>query len=358
MSQKMHEMLADAIAQHDAPLMGLASLLRHADAGEDLASIGQVLLQRAQAYPNDAHAYMDFSTVLHLTGEHEDALAVQAEAIMLQPHYTIPAARPQPGLTLLALMGPGDLEANTPVEFLLQDSDVKLELLYLRADEAFPEQVPAHDIMLVAVASTEANQPLLALLADYVSNWPRPVISRPEQIRMLSPDRAPVALSGLPGVAMPLAVRADCSALGRLAAAQLPVSVRPAKGDTRWYRIETPAQLAAYLAAAEGVEFFVASAAGDGAQALRRVVLIDGEPCVCDDMRRHRPALSSIQQRLNLPYLCVDCAELPGGELLVVDVSNAKGSFTDVQRKAFRDLLGRVAAQWTSISCSVAGASL
>ena len=74
---------ASTIGQHNAPLIGVAPLMRRAFAGEDLAPIGQVLLERAQSYPNDARAYMDFSTVLQLTGNRDDALAVQAEAIML-----------------------------------------------------------------------------------------------------------------------------------------------------------------------------------------------------------------------------------------------------------------------------------
>ena len=70
---------ASIIGRHNAPLIGVAPLMRRAFAGEDLAPLGQILLERAQAYPNDAHAYMDFSTVLQLTGNRADALAVQAE---------------------------------------------------------------------------------------------------------------------------------------------------------------------------------------------------------------------------------------------------------------------------------------
>jgi hypothetical protein len=171
--------------------------MRRAFAGEDLTPVGQILLERAQTYPNDAHAYMDFSTVLQLTGNRDDALAVQAEAIMLQQHYTLPSR--EHGLTLLVLMGPGDLMANTPVEFLVEHSDVTLELLYLRADEDFPDEVPEHDVMLVAVAESQANQPLLERLADYVRDWPRPVINRPEHIRRLSRDGVCAALQGRRG---------------------------------------------------------------------------------------------------------------------------------------------------------------
>nr|WP_315254486.1 hypothetical protein [uncultured Duganella sp.] len=232
------------IGQHNAPLIGVAPLMRRAFAGEDLSPVGQTLLERAQAYPNDAHAYMDFSTVLQLTGNREDALAVQAEAIMLQPHYTI-AARRAPGLSLLVLMGPGDLMANTPVEFLVENSDVTLELLYLRADEDFPDEVPEHDVMLVAVAESEANQVLLQRLMEYTSDWPRPVINRPQQIRMLSRDGVCAALRGVPGVELPVTVRTGLGALMRSPPARCRskrccrmAAFRSSSG--RWVRMQAP----------------------------------------------------------------------------------------------------------------------
>lgn len=67
------------------PLIGVAALMRRAFAGEDLAPLGQVLLARAGADPQDAHAWLDLSTVLQLTGHRANALAVQAEAIAIAP---------------------------------------------------------------------------------------------------------------------------------------------------------------------------------------------------------------------------------------------------------------------------------
>jgi glutathione synthase/RimK-type ligase-like ATP-grasp enzyme len=367
---------ASTIGQHGAPLIGVAPLMRKAFAGEDLMPLGESLLQRAQAYPNDAHAYLDFSTVLQLTGNRADALAVQAEAIMLQPHYTIAAKHAEPGLTLLVLMGPGDLMANTPVEFLVENSDVTLELLYLRANEDFPDEVPEHDVMLVAVAESEANQVLLERLIDYISEWPRPVINRPERIRVLSRDGVCGALRGLPGVELPVSVRTGRGALNAVAAGELPVEtlltdggfpiiVRPlgSHAGTDLEKIATPAALAKYLAAVDGMQFYISRfvdyRGADGMFRKYRIALIDGQPYICHyaisqrwmihylnagmtesaekraeeaacmasfDQEfglRHLAALQAIQQRLGLPYLGVDCAEMPSGELLIFEVDNA-----------------------------------
>lgn len=365
---------ASTIGRHNAPLIGVAPLMRHAFAGEDLTPVGQILLERAQTFPNDAHAYMDFSTVLQLTGNRDDALAVQAEAIMLQQHYTLPAR--QPGLTLLVLMGPGDLMANTPVEFLVEDSDVTLELLYLRADEDFPDEVPEHDVMLVAVAESQANQPLLERLADYVSDWPRPVINRPEHIRKLSRDGVCAALSGATGIEMPLSVRAGRYTLFKVASREtsiesllgdggFPIIVRPlsSHAGTNLEKVDTPAQLGKYLNEVKGEQFYISRfvdyRSGDGLFRKYRVALVDGKPFICHyaiserwmihylnagmtesaDKRaeeaacmagfddgfavRHKAALEAINQRMGLPYLGIDCAEMPNGDLLIFEVDNA-----------------------------------
>lgn len=389
-----------------APLIGVAPLMRKAFAGEDLLPLGEQLLERARAWPNDAHAYLDFSTVLQLTGNRDDALAVQAEAITLQQHYTIAARKSRPGLTLLVLMGPGDLMSNTPVEFLVEDSDVTLELLYLRADEAFPDEVPEHDVLLVAVAESEANQPLLERLARFVDDWPRPVINRPEHIRLLSRDGACGALRGLPGVEMPISVRAyratlEAVAAGRqdigtlLADGGFPVIVRPlgSHAGTNLEKIDDPAALAGYLAAVDGPQFylsrFVDYRSADGLFRKYRIVLIDGKSYICHyaisrhwmihylnagmtesaekraeeaacmaayDQQfglRQAEALRAIGERMGLPYLGIDCAEMPSGELLIFEVDNAmivhamdppemfpyKGPVMRKVFDAFRDLL-------------------
>ena len=79
----------------------------------------------------DANAFMDLFTILLLRGDRELALAMQAQALELQQIYSLPCTSGQPAIRVLAIMGPGDLMANTPVELLLENSDVALDILYV-----------------------------------------------------------------------------------------------------------------------------------------------------------------------------------------------------------------------------------
>lgn len=359
-----------------APLIGVAPLMRRAFLNEDLTPLGAALLARAQENQTDAHAYLDCSTVLQLSGQRDIALAVQAQAIEMQALYSLPARQPGPGLRLLVIMGPGDLMANTPIEFLLEDSDVSLDLLYLTLDSAWPETVPDHDVMMVAVAESEANQPLLQHLAEFVADWPRPVINLPEHIAVLSRDGVCAALQHIPKVDMPITARADRSALQALAAGtttvdallpqdDFPLIVRPvgSHAGTNLEKMTCSGDLVNYLALVDAERFYISRfvdyRSADGLFRKYRIALIEGRPFVChfamsshwmihylnagmnesaekraeeaDCMAhfdeefavRHATALQAIHQRMKLPYLGIDCAETRSGDLLIFEIDNA-----------------------------------
>ena len=361
-----------------APLIGLAPLMRLAFLQQDLAPLGEALLARAQAHPDDAHACLDFSTVLQLKGQRELALAVQAQAIELQQWYSLPAQAPQsgPGFKLLVVMGPGDLMSNTPIEFLVEQSDVAMDLLYLTADSDFPEEVPEHDVLLVAVAESDANQPLLARLAAFLLEWPRPVVNLPQHIAHTSRDGLCARLQDVPGVAMPRTARLDRAQLQALASGELtvgsllpgddfPLIVRPlgSHAGHDLERMASAADLRVYLQKVDAGRFYIARFVDyrniDGQFRKYRIALIDGQPYIChfavsshwmihylnagmdestvkreeearimahfDDefARRHAQAFAAIDARMGMPYLGIDCAETRDGELLVFEADNA-----------------------------------
>ncbi|CAK0772172.1 RimK family alpha-L-glutamate ligase [Gammaproteobacteria bacterium] len=358
------------------PLIGVAPLMRRGYAGENLIPLGQVLLARALENPLDAHAYLDFATVLLLTGNREHGLAVQAEAIKIQPLYSLPARGAASGLHLLVLMGSGDFMANTPIEFLVEDSDVSLQLLYLLSDADWPETVPDHDVMMVAVGESDENQPLLQRLALYVAGWPRPIINRPEGIAKLSRDSVGSVLQGVPGIETPISVRlgrADLQALANrereissvLPDGGFPIIVRPlgSHAGAHLEKLATARDITTYLEQVPDQGFYVSRfvdyRSGDGLFRKYRIVLIEGKPFIChfavsehwiihyanagmsasaekreeeahcmenfdtDFAVRHGSALRAIYERIGLAYFGIDCAETRTGKLLVFEVDNS-----------------------------------
>ena len=94
---------------HEEELIGLASLAKMAFDGADLRPMRSRLLDRARRNRSDANALMDLSTVLHLMGQRECALSVQALALDIQQVYRLRGSGDSVGIRLLSLMRPGDL---------------------------------------------------------------------------------------------------------------------------------------------------------------------------------------------------------------------------------------------------------
>jgi len=289
---------ATAIRQPFVPLIGVAPLMRRAFLQEDLAPLALALLDRAEAHPQDAHAYLDCSTVLQLTGHRELALAVQAEAMRLQQSYRQPYGGAAPALRLLVIMGPGDLMANTPIEFLLEDSDVAIELLYVSDELAMPASLPPHDLLMVAVAESDASQALLAKLADWLRQRHQPVLNRPEDIASLPRDRVCRRLAPTAGVQMPTTARLPRRQLEQLSTepgllpqllpgAAFPLIVRPlgSHAGHDLEKVDDAEALAAYLGQVGADGFYLAPFVdyrdADGQFRKYRVVPIDGAPFIC-----------------------------------------------------------------------------
>ena len=357
--------LIDAATTPYAPLIGAAALMRCAFYRDDLRPIGEMLLARAQANPDDANAWLDACFVLQLLGQREAGLDVQRHALATKSLYALPAPARTPTLNLLVLMGPGDFMANTPIEFLLQTSDIAANVQYLTLDLPLPEQVPDHDVLFVAIAQCDANVPLLRDVAQMLDGWPRPVVNRPEQIAHLSRDGAHAKLDGAAGVLMPRTVRVDRAAAAQWADDAFPLIVRPvdSHAGTDLQKVDDADALRGYLAAHPADEFYLAPfvdySGPDGQFRKYRIVLIDGRPFIChlaisshwmvhylnagmDDSadkraeeaagmahfdegfaRRHAAALADIDARIGLPYLGIDCAETQDGRLLIFEVDNA-----------------------------------
>lgn len=356
------------------PLIGLAKLMRMAYSGQDLAPLGAQLIERAET-ETGGHALMDLSTVLQLRGNRDLALSVQAQAIENQQIYSPPTATGPVNIRLLAIMSAGDLMANTPVEFLLEDSDVALDIVYATENLPLPTELPDHDVLFVAVAQSDRNMPLLEQIDAALALWPRPILNRPDRIALMSRNEACALLKSAPGIEMPITVRIARQTLQQIADGEipltdilehgeLPIIVRPVDSHAGkdLDKIADADALVSYLQSMPNEEFylsrFIDYRSQDDLFRKYRIVLIDGKPFVCHVgiskhwmihylnagmaesaekraeeerfmidfdscfARKHSAAFRAIYERVGLDYLGIDCGETADGKLLIFEIDS------------------------------------
>ncbi|WP_395012046.1 RimK family alpha-L-glutamate ligase [Undibacterium sp.] len=355
-------------------LIGLAPLMRQAFAEHDMKPIAAELIERATKNPTDAHAYMDLATVLLLSGHAETALSTQMLALQMQALYQI-APKFEAKIKLLVLMTNGDLMANTPVEFLVENSDIALELLYVGEGIPAITELPEHDVLFVAVGEADDKRDLLLNLEEIVKTWPRPVLNYPARIAELGRDRACTLLQSATTIEMPTAIRitraqmqalADeqCSLHDLIPGTDFPIIARPlgSHAGNGLRKIVAADAVADYLQAVPSAEFYIARfvdyRSHDGLFRKYRIMLIDGQPFIShmgiskhwmihylnagmtesaekraeeaqfmadfesDFAQRHAQAFAEIHQRTGLDYVGIDCGETLDGKLLIFEVDS------------------------------------
>lgn len=357
-----------------ATVIGLAALARMAFRGADLDPIARTLGERRRRDPDDAAALLDLSLLELFQGREDHHARLQTEALRLGQLYRHePAVAARDPLRVLALAAPGNLMANTPIEFLVENSDIVLEVLYVAPGSPLPDVPPPHDVAFVAVAEGDANRPILDMLTRRLPRWPRPVVNEAAGIARLSRDSVSRLLKSVPGVCAPVNVRIERARLATGDPAldrafkdcRFPIIARPvgSHAGEGLEKLDDRQALASYVARQPQAEFFIApfvDYSGDDRLFRKyRIVLIDGQAYaghmaisshwmihylnadMIDNPRnraeeaafmrdfdvgfgaRHRTALRDIARRCGLDYLIMDCAETPDGRLLVFEVGNA-----------------------------------
>jgi len=346
--------------------IGMAALARMTFEQVDVRPLWGQLVERATADPTDAAALMDAATLLLLSGDRENGLGLQAQALSHNRLYRRPPAG-SPALRLLALTAPGDAMANTPLDFLLEGSDVELLSLYVDPDHPPAGPLPEHDLAFLAVGESEANQPILAALEAVTPRWPRPLLNgKPGRIAELTRDGVCALLAGVETIVAPPTRRVSRGELARLGdETAFPLIVRPigSHAGTGLEKLEDPQAVPAYLASQAAEVFYLAPfvdyAGPDGLFRKARIALIEGAPFVCHmavsprwmvhylnaDMlenaanraeearfmaefdqgfaRRHAAAFQALHERIGLDYFAIDCAETADGRLLLFEADVA-----------------------------------
>jgi hypothetical protein len=363
---------SDAAGGEEPTPIGIARLSKMMFDGEDLTPLWRELVGKYIYQQGDSAALMDLATVEQLFGNLADGLARQAEALALNRVYRTPCAAPTPSLRLLAFAAPGDMGTNTPLEFLLDGTDVALWTLYLVPGLPLPKDLPAHDLAIVAVGESDENAPILAEVERLARSWPSPIVNRPERILQLSRERLFALLDAAPGLVVPMTLRVDRASLGALSSGAahvadvlpdgaFPLILRPvgSHAGRGLRKIDGVDPLCGYLAERHEAEFYISRfvdyRSADGLFRKYRIVFIAGRAYAChmaiaeqwmiyylnanmkesaakraeearfmvefdgDFARRHGAALAAIAERVGLDYFGIDCAETADDRLLLFE---------------------------------------
>ncbi len=376
----MQQILPDGPIRPTAPaVIGLASLAKMVFDGADMAPLWERLTATLKGgvsgLPEKYAALMDMGLIDQMRGDAARGLSFQAQALAHCRHYQLPAQGTPARLTVLGFVMAGRINANTPIEFLLEGSNITLHLLYVVPGLPLPP-VPEHDVAMVLAAQSDEALPILQELERLLAHWPRPVLNRPERIPRVSRECLSRLLASAPGVAIPATVRVNRSALDGVACGKTPIEslltdggfpliVRPldSHAGEGLEKLYSAAEMSAYLDRHADTEFsvsrFVDYRSPDGRYRKYRVMVIDGQPfpghmAISDDWMihylnagmlesaekraeearfmerfptdfgpRHAPAFAAITEALGLDYFGIDCAETPDGELLVFEAGTA-----------------------------------
>ncbi|MDR3467736.1 MAG: hypothetical protein P4M07_17545 [Xanthobacteraceae bacterium] len=343
--------------------------------GIDLNPLRQSLLQQVAAGTAEAGVGLDLSLIAQLLGDKQTGLQIQAEVLAFHRLYRSPCSVAPPGLRVLALAAAIDMGGNTPIEFLLEESDVELTTLYVVPGADLPAPLPEHDVAIVVASDSPECEAALEAIDRAAAVWPRPLLNPPRLVRNLDRDKLHGLLRGIEGLDIPAtvgvgrAVLSDCDDPAEL----LPdahdgegraVIVRPrgSHAGVGLARIADGEAMRRYLVGRPEQEFFLSRfvdyADDDGLYRKYRIVVVDGRPFAChmaiadrwdiwylnagmafsdakrreeaafmatfdaDFAVRHRGALQAMISRIGLDYFIFDCAENSRGELLVFEADN------------------------------------
>lgn len=367
--------LAEAPGAGCADRIGMAKLAKAAFDGQDLKPMWAALLGKlldGTATPGEG---LDLALVAQLIGEKSSGLAIQHDVLQAQQLYRVASSSATPRLRVLALAASTDMGSNTPIEFLLEDTDIELLLLYVVPGADLMAPLPAHDVAIVIASDSEDCQHALREIDAVAARWPRPLLNPPERIWHLDRDKLHALLAGIEGLVIPATIPVDRDRLVEIAEERewiadldsslvFPLIVRPrgSHAGVGLEKVEEPLELSLYLDERDEQEFFLSRfvdyASEDGQFRKYRVVFVDGTAYACHmaiakrwdiwylnanmsgseskrleeatfmqtfDIgfgRRHRSVLDAIAARVGLDYFIIDCAETKEGALLVFEADN------------------------------------
>jgi hypothetical protein len=358
-----------------AERIGFARLTTMAFEGIDLHPLRHELIQKLANGTASAGEGLDLSLITQLLGDKQAGMAIQAEVLAFHQLYRSPCSSDRPKLRVLALAAAIDMGGNTPIEFLLENSGIELQTLYVVSGVDLPAPLPEHDVAIVIASDSVECADALRKIDALAPRWPRPLLNLPRLVRNLDRDKLHRLLRGIGGLDIPATLSVSREQLESISQSptdissiaielKFPIIVRPrgTHAGVGLCRIGDGAALARYLAERTEQEFFVARfvdySSADGRFRKYRLAFVGGKPYAChmaiadrwdiwylnagmafdaekrleeerfmrdfddDFARRHKAALTVLAKRVGLDYFTVDCAEDKNDKLLIFEADN------------------------------------
>ena len=307
--------IADTAQTDCVDRIGMARLAKLAFDGGDLRPMWAEVSASLLSGTADAGEGLDLSLIGQLLGHKQAGLSIQHEVLAAHRLFRLPCLSTSPRMRILALAAATDMGSNTPIEFLLEESDIELMMLYVISDAELPVPLPDHDIAIVIASDSDDCRDALRKIAAAAPRWPRPLLNSPKAICNLDRDKLHRLLAGIDGLVIPAtigasreqllqsaeapsaeAVSAEALATEALATEALseiasnlafPVIVRPrgSHAGVGLAKIDDVSAMWRYLEESEAKEFFVSRfvdySGEDGLFRKYRVVFVDGRPYAC-----------------------------------------------------------------------------
>ncbi|HLJ56966.1 MAG TPA: hypothetical protein VKT77_18140 [Chthonomonadaceae bacterium] len=356
-------------------VIGLAKLATMKFRGQDIMPTYRLLASRLERDQSNVAPLMDVAILDQFLGFPQRALTIQSAALQACRLFRVPCASGTPRLRLVGFCMAGPINANIPVEFLIEGSEVELILVYVVPGLPIP-MPPDHDIAMVLAAESEPARPVFTALETVLARWPRPVLDLPDRVPLLGRESLYRLADGVVGVEIPATVRVDAETLAAIAAGEKPIEealpdggfpiiARPvdSHGGQGLERLDDPGAAQAYLTRCAVPEYylsrFVEYRSADGQYRKYRIAVIDGVPypshlAISDHWMvhflnagmtdseakkaeearflerfeeefaaRHGAVLRELAVRSGLEYFGVDCSETRDGRLLLFEADTS-----------------------------------
>ncbi|MEM7069159.1 MAG: hypothetical protein AAF478_09765 [Pseudomonadota bacterium] len=325
---------------------------------------------------DNAGTLLDLATVEQLRGNTGSGMEFQRAALKQSRFFSSPICS-SASLKLLVINAPLEIGCNTPVDFLLLNSNILTISYYMDVENPVPETLPQHDLIFVAAPGDDSRyNPYIQSIDHYVSANSFDVINAPDQIMKLDRDILPRVLGDIEGLVVPDIVRVNHEDLAdrpqdvevwrraeKLMQQRFVIRPTASHAGKGLESLSAAAELPVYLSNNQASEYFVSEfvdyRSSDGQFRKYRIIFVDGKAypyhlaigsswklwymnaemgaskyklseeadflkSFDDDFRaRHMNALDALCGAIGLDYFGIDCAEDAAGNLVVFEADNA-----------------------------------